>query len=905
MPDMTIPLEERVVLVDSHALGMRIKQRRAAHDAAGCMGMRVETPSSWLASLWQLYGDGRRLVTPLERVALLEALLGEDESNESQPGLARFAARLATTALGVPAFDEACARAGANQGRLDQESAGLGLSAGEQQVLAMLRAYSSRLEALGLIEPGGAARILASQADQVFGRPCAVEVLTCRPLPLQLDLLLKQAAQVRVEQPEQPADQGLARLNPQVQLRFAFPAGRYAQAVLVDQLIAERACRGRVLVTAHDPLALFQDLDSALAEQGVSVAVAGGAPFGSSHLGRTVLELRLALQTCGSEEDIAGTALKEALADAARSPYAGLKQSEALSFDAALRADRIKSIGSCLQAAAGLGAGMRALVTAAAGAIDDEVIEQLSNRARELWRGQPAKLGRELGGVTALSEAAHIVKLAHGDGDAALRALNGSSLRVQWATPPLPEPSQVIITSMQEAGSAALEDFDTVVMLDQTSLCYPLSDAGDAAATLLGKLGCAPDEKRLQQARRLFSRVASLPRSLLVVSRPLNDENAEPTYPSAMMSELVDCYRSDPSATDDIDNLYTLPSDLQAGLIERGEELFFANAAGNPQARQAGAYASGNSAPLSLVGPQLVLTPSSIEAYLECPRKWLYTRKIKAQALDEQFSSMEKGSFSHAVLERFVRLTREAGIAKVDRAHHDDAAKLMDQAFCEVRDEQPDGEPLSGRLVETTGLEARSVDELGQELASWVEFEEELLPGMHPAYTEHVIDRDLGLSFGGCVITGRVDRIDVDDQGRMVVIDYKGSLSGKDGYRPLSEEGELVDGKVQALIYAAVAARELSLTPVGALYISYRPQHTLVGAYDASQVAASDLPGIGQAGFGLIGGTANSFEELIRRTEARVADAAERMRAGEVEPNPAYEGACRFCPVSGCERRMS
>ena len=107
------------------------------------------------------------------------------------------------------------------------------------------------------------------------------------------------------------------------------------------------------------------------------------------------------------------------------------------------------------------------------------------------------------------------------------------------------------------------------------------------------------------------------------------------------------------------------------------------------------------------------------------------------------------------------------------------------------------------------------------------------------------------------------------------------------------------------MIYAAVAARELSLTPVGALYISYRPQHTLVGAYDASQVAASDLPGIGQAGFGLIGGTANSFEELIRRTEARVADAAERMRAGDVEPNPAYEGACRFCPVSGCERRMS
>ena len=145
MPDMTIPLEERVVLVDSHALGMRIKQRRAAHDAAGCMGMRVETPSSWLASLWQLYGDGRRLVTPLERVALLEALLGEDESSESQPGLARFAARLATTALGVPAFDEACARAGANQGQLDRESAGLGLSAGEQQVLAMLRAYSSRL----------------------------------------------------------------------------------------------------------------------------------------------------------------------------------------------------------------------------------------------------------------------------------------------------------------------------------------------------------------------------------------------------------------------------------------------------------------------------------------------------------------------------------------------------------------------------------------------------------------------------------------------------------------------------------------------------------------------------------------------------------------------------------------
>ena len=84
------------------------------------------------------------------------------------------------------------------------------------------------------------------------------------------------------------------------------------------------------------------------------------------------------------------------------------------------------------------------------------------------------------------------------------------------------------------------------------------------------------------------------------------------------------------------------------------------------------------------------------------------------------------------------------------------------------------------------------------------------------------------VEYAGQKLLGTADRIDVDGDGRCVVIDYKGSLSGVYALAA-REQGHL--GKVQALIYAQVVRRTLGLDPVGALYVCHGRVKRATGAY--------------------------------------------------------------------------
>ena len=91
-----------------------------------------------------------------------------------------------------------------------------------------------------------------------------------------------------------------------------------------------------------------------------------------------------------------------------------------------------------------------------------------------------------------------------------------------------------------------------------------------------------------------------------------------------------------------------------------------------------------------------------------------------------------------------------------------------------------------------------------------------------------------GGEYGGALLVGKVDRIDVDDEGNAVIVDYKGSVKASHQIAGKTIEAP---GKVQALMYAQAIKRQLGLNVVGAFYVSYGSTPAIAGACDASEKA--------------------------------------------------------------------
>ncbi|MFR1639899.1 MAG: PD-(D/E)XK nuclease family protein [Eggerthellaceae bacterium] len=149
-------------------------------------------------------------------------------------------------------------------------------------------------------------------------------------------------------------------------------------------------------------------------------------------------------------------------------------------------------------------------------------------------------------------------------------------------------------------------------------------------------------------------------------------------------------------------------------------------------------------------------------------------------------------------------------------------------------------------LVPRTKLEEAEARALEKRLVAYLDREAALLPGFVPARFEFGFGSDGPFPYAGCSLRGSIDRIDVNDRGQAVVIDYKGSLGADYALDSSSEAaqagGTALPHKVQALVYAQVARKLLGLDVVGALYVSYGRDGRLLGAFDRRVLGEESLP---------------------------------------------------------------
>jgi len=241
---------------------------------------------------------------------------------------------------------------------------------------------------------------------------------------------------------------------------------------------------------------------------------------------------------------------------------------------------------------------------------------------------------------------------------------------------------------------------------------------------------------------------------------------------------------------------------------------------------------------VDITGDQ-VLSPTSVETYATCPRRWFFAHALRLRPLDrpeeiDRLDGRERGTLAHAVLERFFAEVIEAGTAPAPGERWSPEAR---RRLREITDEEcrvAEGRGITGhpRWWEHDRAEIHRV--LQQVLDG--DEVQRLVFGTAPVAVELTFGRDgappleVDLGDGRTIrLAGQADRVDAattpDGRRRVVVWDYK--YARHDAYEVLLRDEDdggdpLAHGTRIQLVAYAMAAAERAGGAVGALDVHAR-----------------------------------------------------------------------------------
>ncbi len=949
----------------------------------GCgFGVAVETFPSWLEDLWQLYGSGQQLTSPLQRQVVVRSVLasrreaGVLHAFPEADGIVRLVARLlrdcAPFFLDLPGMPAASATVGAaatagasnvsaassaldSPGTSDLLSAGGGLSstpsllspggglpsvgglsgesapslsAAEVEVIALVRSCVDRQRAEGLLEPSLACFLLAQQ--QVVGNTPVV-LWDCAPTAAQ-KLLLASALRAdayaievcessRSSRSEELSQISVNLYHPnhhdpiiaQGQVRFALPMGAYATSALLSQELASLVQKGdeTIALSCANPYEMFCRLAPGLLQRGLALRVKGSLSFSQTAFGVAWLSLVRFLHE-GSHATVA------LISDYMLSPFSFMSAASAQRVDAFLRKWRGLSVSEALEEVSEHTAEEHRffIESMRAGRYRDALAYQ------KTWMSQQFSWSEafrtiQLTAVDFAREAQQHAEEAGLSWASLYALLRGSSFTVHLESGSDEASPRVSIMSLSDLGNQAPASFDACVLADLTADSFSLDEEEQAIDGLLKKLGCYEGSRKAAQLRAAFSCSIAAARNSLLLHRPLKDSAADDLRPSALFDELVDCYRSDPQNPKELDELLGVPLDLVPYVSSRGEEDMTANCTPSGEAPvPLSAYAvsplfsldksSLQEAPLLLPsareiqeGRTLHLSASAVETYLECPFKWFTQRRLGVEPLDARLDALSRGNFAHGLLQDFHNALRQAGQARVTPDKREEAQTLLSTLF-DALIEAEKARTDKDAYFATNNREERTIESFRTTLKNFVSWEAAFLPAYHPLAGELHFGGDDVFMYAGYPLVGSIDRVDVDEQGNAVVLDYKGSVGPQHNFRLKDADestGIVLPQKVQVLIYAQVVRRHLAMNPVAALYLSYGAfrgaSRRCAGLYDAAKLDPQrDLLGISSSRC-----ETTAFFDVLDRVEELVAQGLRALEAGVIEPRPSDE-ACRYCSIA-------
>lgn len=885
------------VLVQDYEASVHMKHCLAA--AGASLGVVVSTLPHVVQDMWELWGDGRKLIGSTERTLLVRQALDKHIAASSTSALV---STQGTVALLEDIFKEGLPVLG----MFDN------LSKHEQEIVSVAQEYAASLAQHALLEYCDALAFLSKEG--FFGGSAAI-VLDDKLKTLELRFLetAAQVTQIRVEgfletDPAQQSELNQVQTllyqatgdNPvtaQGAVRFALPAGPYSTIPLLVQEI-ERIADGDVGVVAlasDDPNFLFEALSNRIPHAYMTVAAT--VTFEQTDFGRAWCSIFAFLE----EGEFPNTFLAT---DFALSPFSGLSVSGAFACDARWRGWRGQTVDEALTDLVGFaGDGYESMIALLG---EGDIMGALQHiRRTSMQKNWPESYQAEQLQSMALAESIYeTVKTLEGSMQDYLAALRQTSVQVSRVKKGnVSSKLQIEFLTHAELAKKPCACYDAVLLEGLDSSRFSIQEGEDAKDVLFKKAGIYQPCNRAQDLRIQFVRCLAAAKQCIVVSYSMTTAENDESLPAFFVEELIDCYRHDLSNPDELDKQFGVPAALLPYTSTWGDDQIGNNIA--PEGKQlplhieVPVFSTGfleHKHDLAESALKRPLSPSAIEVYLECPYKWFISRHVKSNALDAGFGPLEFGSFAHMVLEQFYMRLNEQGHLRVTEDNCEDAKGLLSQIFDAALSEQTNLPPQDALLISRNELEAAEVRALKKDLISFVNRESRFLPSYHPAGHEVVFGDESTCEYAGFPVHGRIDRYDVDGQGNAVIIDYKGSVNKSFAYGAEALSESLIPRKAQGLVYAQILRRQTGLMPQAVLYRSYR-KPSLFGTYSHRAFHASrDLEDINADLCSV-----SDMKDTLDQVEEMIAERLQDFNRGVIDALPIDDDACTYCPLCGAQ----
>ncbi|HEY1337139.1 MAG TPA: PD-(D/E)XK nuclease family protein [Bryobacteraceae bacterium] len=244
------------------------------------------------------------------------------------------------------------------------------------------------------------------------------------------------------------------------------------------------------------------------------------------------------------------------------------------------------------------------------------------------------------------------------------------------------------------------------------------------------------------------------------------------------------------------------------------------------------------------------ISPSGLESYLQCPFQFFGRRILRLETRpmrpEQRLDFRAQGDLVHSVLAEWCGQPQEIG-------------PLFDRVFAEHCEQFriPNGYQTERlRQAMRRDLERFASDDTWPRASFHSRAEEAF---------EFALDESLA-------ITGRIDRMDTDRDGRSYVIDYKYSAAQR--VKDRQKNGD----QFQAPLYVMAAEKAFGVQAAGMFYVSLKGKVEYVGWSREQFLEADPVP-----------------EDWLDDATARTRALVEQMRAGRITPEPANSDNCRFC----------